>query len=169
MISKEGPPALGGVRIARSSFHPTGDGSLGKIKTEHEEFPMNPRRSPGGALNEHTGDQLPNLLRYRSSSDLPPDPGNQPPVHTKTTSVPADHGFRRDQDEGLLPGRPASPSNQPKELIEQPKTRVRMSRFQRKELLTQSEILKKETLPHAKEAYQYSEAEPEEAKHTQDL
>jgi hypothetical protein len=44
-----------------------------------------------------------------------------------------------------------------------------MSTFQRKELLTRSEILEKETLPPAKEAYQYSEAEPEEAKHAQDL
>jgi len=44
MDSKEGQPALGPVRISRRSFHPTGDGSLVKIKTEYEEFPMYPRR-----------------------------------------------------------------------------------------------------------------------------
>src|SRR6202521_5285597 len=32
MVSKEGQPALGRVRISRRSFHPTGDGSLGKFK-----------------------------------------------------------------------------------------------------------------------------------------
>jgi hypothetical protein len=35
--------------------------------------------------------------------------------------------------------------------------------------LTQSEILKKETSPPTKEADQHSEAEPDEAKHGQDL
>jgi hypothetical protein len=44
-----------------------------------------------------------------------------------------------------------------------------MSTFQRDELLTQSEILEKETLPSAKEANQYAETEPDEAKHSQDL
>jgi hypothetical protein len=43
-----------------------------------------------------------------------------------------------------------------------------MSTLQRDELLTQSEIPDKRTLPPAKEAYQHSEAEPDEAKHGQD-
>ena len=45
MVSKEGQPALDQIRIFRRSFHPTGDGSLGKFKTGHAEFPMDPRRS----------------------------------------------------------------------------------------------------------------------------
>jgi hypothetical protein len=44
-----------------------------------------------------------------------------------------------------------------------------MSMLQHDELLTQSEILEKETVPPAKEAYQHSEAEPDEAKHGPDL
>jgi hypothetical protein len=44
-----------------------------------------------------------------------------------------------------------------------------MSTFQRDELLTQSKILEKETSPPAKEAGKYSKAEPDEAKHGQDL
>ena len=79
--------------------------------------------------------------------------------------MPADDGFRRDQDEGLLSSRPDPPSNRPEELIEKPETRARMSTLQRNELLTQSEILEKETLPPAKEADQYAEAEPDEANH----
>src|SRR5205814_10347244 len=63
MVSKERQPALGPVRISRCSLHPTGDRSLGKFKTEHTEFPMDPRRSPGWVLNDHTKDQFPNLLR----------------------------------------------------------------------------------------------------------
>jgi hypothetical protein len=41
-----------------------------------------------------------------------------------------------------------------------------MSTLQHHELLTQSEILEKETVPPAKEAYQHSEAESEEANHS---
>ncbi len=44
-----------------------------------------------------------------------------------------------------------------------------MSTLQRDELLTQNEILEKETLPPAKEADQHAEEEPDEAKHAQDL
>ncbi len=83
--------------------------------------------------------------------------------------MPADDSFRRDQDEGVLPSRPHPPSDYPEELIEKPETRARMSTIQHNELLTQSEILEKETVPPAKEAYQHSEAEPEEAKHGPDL
>ena len=63
----------------------------------------------------------------------------QPLVHTKTTPVPADDGFGRDQDEGLLPIRPGPPSDYPEELIEGAETRARCRREQRdkanKELL----------------------------------
>jgi hypothetical protein len=83
--------------------------------------------------------------------------------------VPADDSFGRDDDEGVPPSRPDPPSNHPEELIEKPEPRARMSRLQHDELLTQSEILDKETVPPAKEAYQHSEAEPDEAKHGPDL
>ena len=130
---------------------------------------MYPRRSPGRVLNDHTKDQFPNLLRCRSSSDLPPDSGDQPPVDSKTSPVPTDDGFRRGQDERMFPSRPNPQSDYPEELIEQAETRPRMSTLQRDELLTQSEILEKETSRPAKEADQHSEAEPDEAKHVQDL
>ena len=59
--------------------------------------------------------------------------------------------------------------NDPEELIEEPQTRAWMSTFQRDELLTQSEILEKETSPLAKEANEHSKAKPGDAKHGQDL
>ena len=130
---------------------------------------MNPRRSPAWVLNDHPQDQFPNLLRCRSSSGLPPDPGDQPPVHTKTSPVPADYGFGRDDEEGVLPSRPDPPSEYPGELVEGVEARARMSTLQHDELLTQSEILEKETSPPAKEAYHHPKAEPDEAKHGQDL
>ena len=64
---------------------------------------MNPRCSPGWVLNDHPKDQLANLLRRRSSSNLRSNLGRQPPVDTKTSPVPADDGLRRNDDEGLFP------------------------------------------------------------------
>jgi hypothetical protein len=63
MVSKEGELTFGRGTISRRSFHPTGDRSLGELKTEHEEFPMYPRRSPGYVL----GDYL-----ERATPELPP-------------------------------------------------------------------------------------------------
>src|ERR1700730_7144804 len=102
MVAKEGEPPFGRRRISRRSFHPTGDRSLGEIKTEHE-FPMDPRRSPGWVLGNHLEDQLSSLLRRPSSSNLRPDSGDQPPIHTKTSPVPTDYGFRCDDEESLFP------------------------------------------------------------------
>jgi hypothetical protein len=68
------------------------------------------------------------------------------------------------------PSRPADPpSDYPEQPIEGSEARARMSTLRRDELLTQSEIVKKETSPLTKEADQHSEAEPDEAKHGQDL
>jgi hypothetical protein len=158
--------------LARSGSlgaHPTRDGSLGEVKAEHEEFPVDPWCSPGWVLGDYSGDQFPNLLRRRSSSNLLPNSGDQPPVHTKACPVPAHDSFRGDQDERIFPSRPDAPSDYPEKLIEQAEDRARMSTFQRDELLTQSKILEKETSPPAKEAAQHSKAEPDEAKHGHDL
>jgi hypothetical protein len=169
MVSKKGQPALGPVGISRRSFHPTRDGSLGQVKAENEEFPVDPSCSPGWVLGDYTGDQFPNLLRRRSSSHLLPNSGDQPPVHTKACPVLAHDSFRGDQDKRIFPSRPDAPNDYPEELIEQAEDRARMSAFQRDELLAQSKILEKETSPPAKEAAQHSKAEPDEAKHGHDL
>jgi len=61
----------------------------------------------------------------------------------------------------MFPIRPNASSDYPEELIEEAETRARMSTLQRDELLTQSEILKKETSPPTKEEDQHSEAAPD--------
>jgi hypothetical protein len=169
MVVKEGYPALGAVGIPRRSFHPTGDGSLGKVKAVHTQFPMDSRCAPGGVLSDHTEDQIPNLLRRRSPSNLPPNFGDQPPVHSKPSPVPANDGFGCDDEQGVLPIRPDSPGDYPEELIDEAEGRARMSTRQREELLAQSEILEKETSSPAKEADQHAEAEPDEGHHGQNL
>jgi hypothetical protein len=74
--------------------------------------------------------------------------------------VPADDSFRCDDQESLFPSRPDPLSDYPEEHIEGSEPRARMSTLQRDELLTQSEILEKETLPSAKEADQNNSGAP---------
>jgi hypothetical protein len=90
---------------------------------------MDPRRSPVGDLDDHPKDQFPNLLRCRSSSDLPTDSGDQPPVHSKASPVPADDGFGCDDDEGVLAIRPDSLGDCPEELIDEVEVRRGCRRF----------------------------------------
>src|SRR5260370_26604292 len=153
-------------------------GSLGARFIQREIVLSEPsmRSSPHGSvvlpswvLGDHTGDQFPNHLRRRSSTNLLPNSGDQPPVHTKACPVPAHDSFRGDQDERIFPSRPDASSYYPEKLIEQAEDRARMSTFQRDELLAQIKILEKETSPPAKEAAQHSKAEPDEAKHGHDL
>jgi len=116
-----------------------------KIRSEPDVGHRGSFSQPGSEELGRWGSQRPSERSIRetpwarSSSDLRPDSGDQPPVHTKTTPVPADDGFGRDDDEGLLPSRPDPPSDYPEELIEEAETRARMSTLQRDELLTQSE------------------------------
>jgi hypothetical protein len=83
--------------------------------------------------------------------------------------VPRDYGFGCDDEGAVLPIRPDSLDDYPEELIDEVEAWARIPTLLRDELLTQSEILEKETSPPAKEAYQHSKAERDEAKHGQDL
>jgi hypothetical protein len=66
--------------------------------------------------------------------------GDQPPIQTEAGPVPADHGFRGDNDEGLLPTGPDSPSNYPEEFIDEAQDRPGTAPLQHSELLPEREI-----------------------------
>lgn len=100
MIAKKGEPALRWIRGPWGSSHPAGDRSLGNIETQHEKLAVDARCAPSRVLDDHAEDQVPYLLRGRFPPNLPPDSRNPPPIEAETRSVPADHCFRRDDDEG---------------------------------------------------------------------
>ena len=169
VVAQKGEPALGWFRIFRRSFPPAGDRSLGEIKTEQEEFPVYPRRSPGRVLGDHPENQLPNLLRCRRSPNLCPDSEDQPPIQKEAGPVPPNHGFRRDDDEGLLPTRADSPSNYPEEFIEEAEDRPWMAPLQHSELLSEREILQEEMPTTTKRANKRSEPEKKQIEHGPEL
>jgi len=160
MVSKEGQPAPGPVRIFRRPFHPTGDGSLGKVKAEHAEFPHVSAALPRWGFQRPCGRSIP---EPPSASGLLPACLRtlqisrqyiQKPVRCQRTMVSGVTMMRT----ASKPTRPAS--DYPEELIEEVEARARMSTLQRNELLTQSKILKKETSPPTKEANQHAKKSP---------
>lgn len=96
---------------------------------------MDARCAPSWILGDHAEDQIPNLLGRLASPNLPPGPGYQPPIQTKTSLVPADHCFWCDDHEGLLPTSPDAPSNYPEEPVGGVKAWPRMAPFQHDKLL----------------------------------
>ena len=127
VISEKREPALRRIRISWRSVHPAGDCSLGNIEPEHEKLAVNARGSPNRILGDHAENQIPYLLGGLFSPTVPLDSRNQPPIKTKSNSVPADHCFRRDDDEGLLPTGPDSTSNCPEKPVESAKPRPWMA------------------------------------------
>jgi hypothetical protein len=55
MITKKGKPAIASLTAPSRSFHPAGNGSLGNIKTQHEQFAVDARRAPSGILGKAGG------------------------------------------------------------------------------------------------------------------
>jgi len=83
--------------------------------------------------------------------------------------VPADHGFRRDDEEGLLPSQPDPPNDYPKELIEEGETRARMVTFQHSELLAEHEILQNKIPAATEKTNQGAVPEEEQTEHGEEL
>ena len=135
VITKKGKPALARLTVPRRSFHPAGNGSLGNIKTPHEQFSVDARRTPRWILGDHAEDQIPNLLAGRPSARPLGDPGNQPPIQKETSSMPAHDSFWSDDEERLLPSGPDSPSNYPEDPVEGAQARSWTATLQNGKLL----------------------------------
>jgi len=120
LIRKKCAPALGWLGISRNPLHPAGDGSLGDIEAQHEQFAVNARRTPGWVLRHHTEDQLPNFRRQFFPTDLFSRLRDQTPVQSKTSAMPANDRLRIDEHERLLPSTPERRANTQKILSTAP-------------------------------------------------
>ena len=169
MVVQKGKPTLSWLGISWRSFHPTGDRSLGEIKTEHEEFTMDARRTPRRIFGNHSEDQLTNFFRDSSSPDLLTNSGDQFPIQTEPRSMPTDNSFWCDDDESLFPSCPESTNGDPEEPVDECQPRSRMTTFQDRELLAEREILQDKAPTTTKEANKRSKGESVEVEHSLDL
>jgi hypothetical protein len=159
MVSKEGEPTFGRVRISRRSAHPARDRSLGEIKTEQEEFSVYPRRSPGWILGNHPENQISNLFREPSPPCRLSGPGDQAPIETEACPMPSNHRLRRDDNQSFFPGGPEPVGNDPEEFVEAAQHRSRVATLQYGELLPEREVFQYEMPTTAKRASKRSQPE----------
>ncbi len=83
--------------------------------------------------------------------------------------MPPDHRFRGDDDKGLLPTRPDSPSNYPEELVEGAKTWPSMPPLQHGELLSEHKVLQEKIPTATKGAKESTEPEQKQVEHGSEL
>jgi hypothetical protein len=79
--------------------------------------------------------------------------------------MPTAHGFRRDDDEGLLPTRPDSLSNYPEEPVEGAKDWPLMPPLQHGDLLAEHKVLQKKIPTAKKEAQQRVEPDQKQVEY----
>ena len=103
MVTQKRQPALGWIWVCGNSFHPARNGSFGDIKTEHQKFAVDAGSSPARVLGHHLEDEIPNLFRCLSPTDVLPGLRNHPPVATESGAVPSRDGFGCDDEEHLFP------------------------------------------------------------------
>jgi len=102
-----------------------------RSKAEHEEFPCILGAPQVGLSATIRKISSRTSLGVGPSSNLPPDSGDQPPVHTKNQSGASGttvSGVTMMRDSFQADQNP--PSNDPKELIEEAEARARMPPFQ---------------------------------------
>ena len=88
-----------------------------------------------------------------------PNLGNQLPIQPEASAVPADHRFRSDDDERVLPTGPDPPSKYPEEPVEDAKARPWMPSLQNNELVPKCEVFQNEVPTTLKSADERPEQE----------
>ena len=169
VIKKKGQPALDCLRFSRRSFHPAGNRSFRDLETEHENLAVDARLSPSWILGDHAEDQLSDFSRSRPSPDGFPDFGNQLPIQLEADPMPPDHRFRGDDDEGLIPTRPDSPSNYLEEPVEAAQAWPSMPPLQHGELLSEHKVLQEKIPTATKKAMERAEPKQKLVEHGSEL
>jgi hypothetical protein len=114
VILKEGPPGL--RRRLPLADHVLGDAGLADIDAEFEQFAVDAGRSPKRIVAAHLADQFAHVFRDRWPARLAVT--NSPrPEQAKALAVPANDGFRLDDDQGRSPIDPNFAQPRPEESI----------------------------------------------------
>ena len=95
VILEERPPRLG-WRF-RTADHVFGNGSLGNLNVQLHQLTVDPRCAPDRVLAAHGSNQIADLFGNLRPSGLSV-PNLESPIPTKSLTMPADDGFRHDDD-----------------------------------------------------------------------
>ena len=144
MIAQERRPAFCRLGIARRFSHPAQHGPLRNIEAKHLQLSVNARRAPGSVLGDHAEDEFAQFPAHALSSHTVSIPRKPRPVELESRPMPANDGFRLDENQRPLPSRPKSPQYHPEHFVGSGKSRLRMPLFQDGELLTKGQVLQEE-------------------------
>ena len=111
--------------------------------------------APKRVLAGHGGDQLPNLMTQSGPAQVAA--GAPPPVETPASAVPAEDGFRLDQDEMAPPIGVEAADQQPEEPISCLKVGPRTRTERDLELVAQEQVLDQKVVLPAEESCQRGE------------
>jgi hypothetical protein len=108
--------------------------------SQHEQFPVNPRRTPIRVRPRHPLDPGSDLrTRWRPTPTFPPrNPG---PIHPEALSLPADDRVTVHQVQCLSPRGPDSGKHDPKPSVFPLQSRHSLPSLEHSQLLSQSQIL----------------------------
>jgi hypothetical protein len=152
VIRKECAPALGWLGISGNPLHPAGDGSLGGIEAQHEQFTVNARRAPGWVLRHHPEDQLSHFRRQFLPTNLFSRLRDPTPVQSKTSAMPANDRLRIDEHARLLPSIPETTDEYPEDFVNRSHPGSGMLALQHRQLLPESEIFREQASMRSKAA-----------------
>jgi hypothetical protein len=130
VIAQESQPALRGLRIPRRLLYQRETVRSESSKPSILQLAMNARGIPCRVLREHTK----NEFSHFPADALPASPDLMPrkprPVESKSSAVPAHHGFWCDHNQDPFPAAPRAKDDSPEQLILHTESRPRMSRAQ---------------------------------------
>ena len=113
VVAQECCPTFCRLGIPGRLSHPAQDGSLGDFVSEHLQFAVDTRRTPGPVLHYHAKDQFAQRLRYRFPAGSRAPARDPLPVHLKSGAMPANHGLGVHDDKNTSPLGPESPQDDP--------------------------------------------------------
>ena len=157
MVGEERAPGL--RRLGAPLRHQPGDGALGDVDAELQEFAMDSGRAPQGIRRGHsflTRAAISALIGGRPTGGPAGEPG---PVLAEASALPPQDGVGRHDDQSLPPAGPDSGQPDPQEAIHRAQSRPGRRSLVHGELLAQGEVLEGELAVAAAE-------EREESKQT---
>jgi hypothetical protein len=121
-------------------YHVFGNGGFGNLNAQLEQLAVNAWRTPARVVAAHHPDQISNLLwhagpTWLAAADFPP------PEQAKAFTIPGDHGFGLDDQQGGFPVAPRASQPDPEDSVGWCQPQVFWSRpTQDGELLPQGEV-----------------------------
>jgi hypothetical protein len=152
MIAQKRRPSFCRLRISRGFPHPTQHRSLRDIEAKHLQFTMNAWHTPGRVLGNHAENETAQFPVDTPSSHTDSMSRKPSPIQLEPCSVPANNGFRLDQDQHPLPFRPEPPQDHSKQFVRSGKPWLRMLLFQNCELLPKSKVFQEQIAARVKES-----------------